>query len=674
MIIESVEISNFRVYKGHNQVNFKPSDGKNITLISANNGFGKTTFLTALTWAFYGKQIVAVEPKYRRDISNSGGYSNFLKTLVNKELQAPLGESVYVKISLSEIQNPSIPFSSATICRTVNTSNWTDEVEILIDGQESELTTNIGNDVFINDYILPREIAKFFFFDAEKIVSLAEAKSIPELRQLGIAYSEVLGISKFEELLVSLNNTLLKISKDGPDKEIPIQYEFINSAKNKIEDEINNSTKIIETTEQSIQKLEIKLNEIRESLYREGSINSKEKLRRLEESVKKNKEELNDNSRKIKEYLEYMPFIVANSLYTNFIQTVTESSLNSLDNHEIENLFTQFKELVLTRLKEESLNSDVIENEILGINVQHLSLSEKTSLSISLDNNERDYVLSTHHFIEKHVKSEISDLFNKDSMLRQSIYSNNAILKNSETNKLNPIVEQLHSSREQIQLEISQKQALVKENTEKLGALRTNLNSTLRVHSQLFKKLSTNATDYKKIEILTKTIQKIKALIEELHSRKKQNLEFAILTGINRLMHKEGFVSKVELSTSNGIFNVNLYDENGLMIEKNDLSKGEQQLYATALLTALVEESGIKFPVFIDSPLQKFDKSHTLNVITQFYPKISKQVVLFPLLEKELTLSEFESMSPFVNSAFRVENTKGASKIKEIKLNQLFSN
>ena len=60
-------------------------------------------------------------------------------------------------------------------------------------------------------------------------------------------------------------------------------------------------------------------------------------------------------------------------------------------------------------------------------------------------------------------------------------------------------------------------------------------------------------------------------------------------------------------------------------------------MYATAILNALVEESGIEFPVFIDSPLQKFDSIHSRNVITKFYPSVSKQVVIFPLLGKELS-------------------------------------
>jgi len=86
------------------------------------------------------------------------------------------------------------------------------------------------------------------------------------------------------------------------------------------------------------------------------------------------------------------------------------------------------------------------------------------------------------------------------------------------------------------------------------------------------------------------------------------------------------------------------------------LSKGEQQLYATALLKALVDESGIQFPVFIDSPLQKFDKHHSTNIINEFYPVVSNQVVLLPLLEKELTEKEFDLLEPSLNKTFIIEN------------------
>ena len=85
----------------------------------------------------------------------------------------------------------------------------------------------------------------------------------------------------------------------------------------------------------------------------------------------------------------------------------------------------------------------------------------------------------------------------------------------------------------------------------------------------------------------------------------------------------------------------------------------------TSILKSLVEESGISFPIFVDSPLQKFDKDHSKNIIKKFYPSISKQVVLLPLLEKELTFDEFKMMESNVSALYKIINKNGNSKIVE---------
>jgi DNA sulfur modification protein DndD len=103
------------------------------------------------------------------------------------------------------------------------------------------------------------------------------------------------------------------------------------------------------------------------------------------------------------------------------------------------------------------------------------------------------------------------------------------------------------------------------------------------------------------------------------------------------------------------------------------LSKGEQQLYATALLKALVEESNIRFPVFVDSPMQKYDAIHSSKVITEFYPTISDQVVVFPLLHKEMTQAEYNLLLPYVKSVHLIENNGGpGSSFRECKPEELF--
>ncbi|MCC8198223.1 MAG: DNA sulfur modification protein DndD, partial [Tannerellaceae bacterium] len=98
----------------------------------------------------------------------------------------------------------------------------------------------------------------------------------------------------------------------------------------------------------------------------------------------------------------------------------------------------------------------------------------------------------------------------------------------------------------------------------------------------------------------------------------------------------------------------------------------EQQLYATALLKALVDESEIDFPIFIDSPLQKLDNLHSEKIITEFYPHVAKQVVLFPLIGKELSSEEYRLLMPNISKAYFIDNENQNSTFKEISLNELF--
>ncbi len=144
------------------------------------------------------------------------------------------------------------------------------------------------------------------------------------------------------------------------------------------------------------------------------------------------------------------------------------------------------------------------------------------------------------------------------------------------------------------------------------------------------------------------------------------------MLGLKKIMHKEDFIYNVRVNVIDDVMDIDLLDKNDAIIDKDSLSKGEQQLYATALLKALVDESGFKFPVFIDSPLQKFDKHHSKNIIQEFYPTISEQVVLFPLLEKELSELEYEFLKPSVNKVFIIENNKEGSTFKPLAVDQLF--
>ncbi|MBK7040301.1 MAG: hypothetical protein IPH46_07480 [Bacteroidetes bacterium] len=173
----------------------------------------------------------------------------------------------------------------------------------------------------------------------------------------------------------------------------------------------------------------------------------------------------------------------------------------------------------------------------------------------------------------------------------------------------------------------------------------------------LSRKLKVSEKNREKDAVISRNILVLKEFITKFKAKKKESLEAQILDGLQTLLHKKGLVKHVQIELIGDDINIVLKDSRNEEIPRESLSKGEQQMYATALLKGLVEESDIQFPVFIDSPMQKFDQEHAENIIKYFYPNISDQVVLFPLINKELNEKEFQILSKNIAQTYLINNT-----------------
>lgn len=309
MFIESIILHNYRAYKGHNKTSFKP-DTKNIYLIAGNNGFGKTTFLTSLVWCLYGKLMVDVDEKFRRDINDAQGYKNYARQSLHKELANEVNSyevspeerkqivkngysleteyikedaQYYVEISLTDVFIPSIPCRSITIRRTYDYFLDVESIEVLIDGQVNELAKEVGYDIFINDFILSKDIAKFFFFDAEKIVNLAEVKSVEEKRRISTAYSEVLGIKKYEDIKRNLENLRLKFRKSAGSTASKTKLDKLQNGVVNLETQIKSKEEERENIDNKILEYRAESAQLQEKLIREGNAISVEELKKQKE-------------------------------------------------------------------------------------------------------------------------------------------------------------------------------------------------------------------------------------------------------------------------------------------------------------------------------------------------------------------------------------------------------
>lgn len=693
MIIKQVELNNFRIYRGHNLVDLSPKDGQNIYVVSGKNGFGKTTFLMSLVWCLYGRQMQDVDELYEREIREKGGYTKYIVTSLNRQAKADDDTSFSVKLTITNAIIPALTCGEISIKRTYNTRTATEDLEILIDGFENELIRGLGDEKtrgeenFIRDYLLPIEIAKFFFFDAEKIVSLAEVNTPEQRKKLSRAYSEILGIKKYEDAKAEIEETQLRIRARTANAK---EKELINNLNNDITNlrlAIGDSNQQILDFKDKRTQLKFESDEIQNKLIRVGNLITLDELNALRTSGGELEARLSGIQSDLSKSYELVPFAIAANKLSEAASQV--------------NIESEFKE---AKFKQE--NAVNVEDKLLDELSEEIDQCGKV-----VAGSIRDFYNTTFRkLIRKHLATEgpsfpedfklLHDLTESERAQMQTLIDNLRLSFRQEFKRLHFEYNQTRNDLGQIRRRIADAESLsedavvkadrqrkkeVDDEIDSLGEQVGALELTISNHQttivnkekqldELRKKLRASAQDIEKDALTEALSKRLRDYITLYKDRKKEALGKQIHKGLKMLMHKKGFVHNVKVHIIGGDIEIELYNKRGDVILKEGLSKGEQQLYATALLYGLVEESDFDFPIFIDSPMQKFDDQHAENIVRHFYPKIADQVILFPLINKEMSAREYDMLLPNVARSYLIVNQDAdQSGFEEVDPEALFS-
>lgn len=700
MIIKSITLANYRLYEGRNIIKFKQDDDKPIFLISGENGFGKTTFLHSLIWCLYGRLITEVEAEVRRDIANSG-YNAFLKNNLNNNVRAKLEAldaskkdaikrrgyssdneelkyitTYYVAIEFEDVIIPSLPCTSLKVVRSYDMVTEKENLDILIDGIKNELTATIGPEVFINDFILNKDIARFFFFDSEQIVALAETNTSTEKRRLCSAYNEVLGVRKYEDLKKNLENVRLRFRKKSSDVASREKLVSMLNKQEELEKQVADKRHDLLVLESELQQLRSEDENIQLQLMREGNDATSTEIVRIEKLIETTKKKDEEYKRQLRQFIDYAPFAITGRLLKDTRDQIEyDFRLREAKNDQLS------RNLVVSQITSDLMlmfeHSTISSQEKTELIIQVQDVLEKykhnvTDENVLLSVTEQDYeeFLAIYNNLTTTYKSEFEHLAEDYRKNKLVLERNSRRLSNIQSKEKDELIKSIRVRKNQMEKSIAQKDAEIRLMHESIGEMSQELATINKQISELSKKVSLDDSDVKKDAVAEKLIGELSTFLVSLKQEKKYSLERRIKTTLNMLMHKEDFIGRVEVVIDGEDMDINLYSIDGKVINKDVLSKGEQQLYATSILKALVDESGIQFPVFIDSPLQKFDKSHATKIITEFYPQISKQVVLFPLLYKELTAEEYIVMKPLVKATYMIKNDVTRSYFEEVPVNE----
>lgn len=690
MLIESITLNNYRLYEGENVIQFHFDEAKNVHLICGENGFGKTTLLHSLLWCLFGRFVGDVPVSgqetnssyaaMQKEILNQNAAKRFeekatpeIVALIKKngytnDYEEIKKDSVYsVAICFAEVGIPSIPCQKIVVARSYDSLLQKEDVEILIDGVKNELTDEIGPEVFINDFILNKDIAKLFFFDSEEIVSLADTGTIAERRKLSKAYEEVLGIRKYEELRSNLEGLRLRYRKKSKDIGLKDELEKLEAEREGVSNELTKLSDSLTEIETTLTNLREQDGQLQLQLSREGNSVKTEELQRVKAVIEKCKKDDIEMKSALKQFIDYAPFAISGQLFARAYElakadheAIANNNTATAQNSVLDALSKEMKGL-LDKMPVNKDSKKDAHTQLEAIIEKYRGRACDRDIQVTLTDDEFAEVEAVYNSLTTTYRIEFEALAEAYRKNKITLERNVKRLSNIQSKESDEVIKGLRDNKNKIEAEIK-----ANEEKQRLGHIRTGeLQLTIESYDkkikELSRKISVDDADEAKDKLASELITELDTFLLSLKKNKKSSLELRIKNTLNTLMHKEDFISHVEVELDSDTMDINLFSSDGNVINKNMLSKGEKQLYATSILKALVDESGIQFPVFIDSPLQKFDKSHSSKIISEFYPSISKQVILFPLLHKELTEIEYKTLQPFVESATLIVNDTSRS-------------
>lgn len=687
MILKEIILENFRAYRGRQIIDLSPKENQNLILISGNNGYGKTTFLMSIVWCLYGRQMSDVDDLYKKEINDAGGYKSYIQQSLNNKARERGENSFSVELHFEDVALPGINCRELIVKRSYFEIHKQDNVEILIDGQEHEVIKEIGADHFIRDYILPKEVAKFFLFDAEKIVTLAEVTSSQRRKDLSIAYYEVLGINKYEVAKTNLKEyqDTLKYNAANLNEKYKLDETRNEIQKNK--DIINQLNEEIYDLEDSKARKKKDSDLIQEKLIRHGSGISDDEIKALRKQRDDQQEKLDKLRKELNEHLEIIPFAISGGLLAEVLEQAKreiEYQNKNISRERIKNKVEQ----VMTELSNYPKPEDlIIEHRVRRYYEDAFQkLIEKYFIDDAPDDDLPSEIRPLHDFtqnqgnelealvsnIQNSFQDKYETIANEKRTAQNKLQNINRELSDAEAKKDQPIIAEDRENRYRLEEQIEQIVTDIAKKKSEIQNLGDKIESLEHQAIAINRKLEAAERDREKYNTAERLIKELDAFIKEFTERKKVSLESKILKELQLLMHKQDFVTKIKVEIIQGNIDIRLIDSNGEEIPKTILSMGEKQLFATALLYGLVEETGIDFPLFVDSPLQKLDAKHSGSILQFFYPQVGEQVVLFPLITKEINQNEFNLIKENIAQSYLIEHLKGISTLKQVKPDAIF--
>jgi len=612
-----VELHNFGIYKGtHEMCLTDQISYRNITLIGGLNGRGKTTFHDGILIALYGKQAL----KYIQEKARS--YDKLLLDHINKHAT---DDETYVAVSLC--------LGDGTSLRVKRT--WTAK------GKKVEQQTIVEKDGVVDKYLgeswsyyieelLPFGIARFFFFNNEKITQLADDTSFEQIKS---SIKSAIGISSIEKA-IEHTDEVIRRKKNAlaafESSEENVGYQEVERQITDIDARLAEATKQANALERKCETLAATLEAKEKEFWSSGG-----DLSRNRDSIKLEMQKISSEVKRVQEEIMQMavdastPLFMCRSLVSQSYDkeiSSQQSEARLYSDKIILNLHQQILEkLVKCGLSQADLRTvrDII-NEVL---VGHTSAGATTETVKNMSATSMMLYQRLIGEVFQNVTQRIGTLVNHVDAHESELMSLDAHLGAADEKAL---AMQLFDALKSIEAEKALADAEYQRQLESIESLKRQREILVSKRIQLIKAIAenehTNDDNARIVKYAAMSIEILQEFKVRLQREKVAKLSSTATNCFLELVEKDSLVSKIKINPTS--LDVTIFDLDGNELLKSQLSAGEQQMFAVAIVWALALTSGYKAPVIIDTPMARLDSSHRANFVTKYLPAASSQVMV----------------------------------------------
>jgi DNA sulfur modification protein DndD len=642
VILDELTLHNVGVFGGRQTLRLTPPDSEHpIVLIGGLNGCGKTTILDALQLALYGPLA--------RLAGRRGSYENLLRDLIHHG--APPGDGAAVELTFHTFREGSPRYYRIRRSWRTSGKRVREDLEVYRDGTPD---TALSNDWAEHvEALIPRGIAALFFFDGEKIESLAELHNSREL--LSTAIGGLLGLDLTTQLVTDLN----ALERRHRERVVPFE---LRGRVERLKEKISDLRKAEElafdecaNTRVHLERAEKRAFELDERYRFEGGelFEQRKELETRRDHLKRDVSHAEGQLRSIA--AGCAPLLLVRTLLTETVQQA-EAELSAIRQRELLGMLAERDKDLLRGLKQKQVDdAALIEiKRLLTADRKHRQTEARQETVVELD---ADLANHGRRLMDEEldaIQRDIESLSRRRAALLEELTATERRLATVPTEDA---INQLQTQRDDAHRDRAAAEHAHRRAEQRLQESRS-LHADARRSYERVLNDATEATlevnDSRRIaDHAARVRETLAAFRTAATSRHIGRIQQFVLICLQQLLRKQDFITDLQIDPET--FGITFYTRDGKSLQPHQLSAGERQIVAVSLLWGLAQASGRSLPVAIDTPLGRLDSSHRAHLTERYFPNASHQVLLLST-DTEIDDPAWQALRPFIGHAYQLEH------------------